>query len=208
MKTILSTSEWDDSQINELDFWSRKRLLGNGKLADRVFCYDYVDEYEKLLGDSRHKTIVDVGSGPVGGILPTLDSKIKIAVDPLFNNYKHSGWKYDNIDYFPIVGSGENIPLLTGFADIVFCMNALDHMRDTRTAFSEMVRILKTGGKLFLLVNFRKKEESTYCHKMFFDKKLIDELVELTSLKVVHEHMEIIKGHLPAETYVGIMEKI
>ncbi len=50
-----------------------------------------------------------------------------------------------------IKGYGEELPFLNENFDIVFSRLAFHHFTDTNTVFSEMVRVLRPGGKLVLI---------------------------------------------------------
>lgn len=50
-----------------------------------------------------------------------------------------------------IKGYGEELPFLNDSFDIVFSRLAFHHFTDVSTAFSEMVRVLKPGGKLVMI---------------------------------------------------------
>jgi SAM-dependent methyltransferase len=47
----------------------------------------------------------------------------------------------------------EELPLLSDYADLVICRNALDHMHNPADALKEMGRILNKEGALFLSVD-------------------------------------------------------
>ncbi len=203
----ISEKEWENSQDGELTFWDNYYKKTKGFIPDRIFCYKFIGRYELLLGNTKDKIVVDVGSGPKGGILPTLKCKEKIAIDSLFSKYEFLGWVYSKQDFIPIISAAEKIPLLNDYADIVFCMNALDHMKNPSIAFIEMSRILKHNGRLFLSVNLRKEEDRSKCHKICLNREFLIEMFKENGMKLLHEHIEEIEGHLPAITFVIILEK-
>jgi ubiquinone/menaquinone biosynthesis C-methylase UbiE len=58
-------------------------------------------------------------------------------------------------DYSPdIVGDIHALPLKDNSVDAVVCIAVLEHVEDPKKAMSEMYRVLKPGGKLFLYVPF------------------------------------------------------
>lgn len=58
-----------------------------------------------------------------------------------------------SLDYSPdIVGDIHSIPLTDSSIDAIICRSVLEHVKDPQKAMSEMHRILKPGGLLFLQV--------------------------------------------------------
>jgi len=47
--------------------------------------------------------------------------------------------------------NGIKIPYKSGFFDVVFCDNALEHMKEPSKNIAEMARVLKKGGKLVIV---------------------------------------------------------
>ncbi|MHB8092835.1 MAG: class I SAM-dependent methyltransferase [Syntrophales bacterium] len=45
-----------------------------------------------------------------------------------------------------------NLPFADGFFDVVICSEVLEHIEDDKTAVSELLRVLKTGGDLVVSV--------------------------------------------------------
>jgi ubiquinone/menaquinone biosynthesis C-methylase UbiE len=53
-----------------------------------------------------------------------------------------------------VAAVGEQLPIASGSADIVIIENCLDHADEPRRVLSEIARVLKPGGLLWLLVDF------------------------------------------------------
>ena len=104
----------------------------------------------------RDKCIVSVGSGCTGD-LSAWPAGSKVSVEPLAYAYHKLGMLLpDHAGTNPTLYLSrriENLPLLDGCADGVLCRNALDHMFVPRDGLSEMWRILKPGGALYLSVD-------------------------------------------------------
>ncbi|WP_242876006.1 class I SAM-dependent methyltransferase [Cellulosilyticum sp. I15G10I2] len=95
---------------------------------------------------------VDVGAGTgfmTGGLLG-LGAQV-IAVDQSLAMLEELDKKFNynaNIDC--LVGESEKLPIADNKADYVFANMYLHHVKTPRKAILEMVRILKSGGKLIL----------------------------------------------------------
>lgn len=205
MKTKISKEEWNDSQEVEIEYW-KKRLPKNGEPGKSEA---YFKELKKYIGSTKNKILVDVGAGP-RGILSLFESKLSIAIDPLMKKYRKIGYSFKGLKYLPLISPSENMPLLNDFADYVFSTNALDHAEDAKKSFNEMVRILKPGGRLFLIVHLRKNKDLTdRCHKMWFTKSFISKMAKRNKLKILYESLsslEILTWD-ERKSYVGIFKK-
>ncbi|MDO8514679.1 MAG: methyltransferase domain-containing protein [bacterium] len=59
---------------------------------------------------------------------------------------------YDASTGADIVGDIHKMPIADGYCDAIICSSVLEHVRDPLTAMSELRRILKKGGLIFLYV--------------------------------------------------------
>lgn len=101
------------------------------------------------------KTVVSIGCG-CSGDLVTFPSRVKIAIDPLLYVYQQLGLLMSDEVGSPTVYlsiGAEELPLLSEYADLVICRNALDHMHNPAGALREMGRILNNNGALFVSVD-------------------------------------------------------
>jgi len=93
----------------------------------------------------------DVGSGPDGGIGKYVVKRgVKgewVCLDPLIDRIQCVGHIH------PIKAVAEKLPVVAERFDTVFCINALDHMINPTQALVEMRRVIKTDGKLALMVH-------------------------------------------------------
>ena len=99
--------------------------------------------------DPAGKVILDVGCG--GGLLAEEISRLGaavIGVDPSPNSIDvaraHASSAGLTIDYR--VGMGERLPLDDCSADIVYCVDVLEHVTDIDAVVAETVRVLRPGG--------------------------------------------------------------
>lgn len=110
-------------------------------------------DYYKALPDKINNAL-EVGSGPYSNI--RLINKLKkieniFCTDPLMDVYKNfkMTWVSEMSRKGKIKalkGRCEDIEYEDNTFDLVVCNNVLDHVKDSEKCFSEMYRVLKTGG--------------------------------------------------------------
>ena len=139
--------QWQKTQINhELDYWNNKykqSKLDGLNLRENYFFFTS-NRFEKLKLDFADSTVVDIGCGPDGGLLPFVKARLKIGIDALANEYVKS-YPIRN-DILMIPSMAENIPLLSESIGACYCINALDHVMRPYKVLDEIYRVLKKGG--------------------------------------------------------------
>lgn len=101
---------------------------------------------DKKIGEiSKEKTVLDVGGG----------EKFQKWLEPYKTMFAQSNYITMDVDIATgadIIGDIHNIPKDGGSVDAIICSSVLEHIRDPLKAVSEMRRVLKTGGKIFVYV--------------------------------------------------------
>jgi SAM-dependent methyltransferase len=109
--------------------------------------------FARLLRGRREAKIADLGAGPVctlGNIWTGVDISI-IASDMRANAYLELIKKQNVTLLTPLEYQDmENLTYEDESFDVVHCVNALDHTPDASKALSEMKRVCKTGGYIYL----------------------------------------------------------
>jgi SAM-dependent methyltransferase len=161
------TSErWATAQVYEIRFW--KKVAGTDLYVEQVKWPWYQSKAIRLAQLLREHCsdglrplegqIVELGSGPVG-IAPLLTAAPVWLIDPLARDYvklsAFTRFRPSNASYF--AACGEAIPVGSGVASLLIAENCLDHVRDVGAVVSEMRRVLKPGGILFLTVSCRSR---------------------------------------------------
>jgi SAM-dependent methyltransferase len=118
-----------------------------------------LDEVAHCLGQDptwlEDKAVVSIGCGCSGDLI-AFPARTKVAIDPLLHVYQQLGLLMADEVGSPTVYlsmSAEELPLLSDYAHLVICRNALDHMHNPAAALKEIRRILNKDGNLFLSVD-------------------------------------------------------
>jgi|TARA_B100001964_G_C14064319_1_gene522860 SAM-dependent methyltransferase len=131
---------------NELLYWQRHYLTDGGRFHNSQY-------RKKMLGmaeenDSQfleNKVVADFGCGPRGSLSWVKSAKELIGIDVLADDYALLfDLSQHNMRY---VRSDEmHIPLPLGYVDVLFSLNAIDHVDNFEVMCKELFRILKPGG--------------------------------------------------------------
>lgn len=105
----------------------------------------FKSRWEKAVGSLEDKVVVDIGCGP-GNIFATLDKKPKllIGVDVAPNSLEIA----KQFGYVPVLADAENLPFISGFADVVTLNAALHHCDNMEAILKEAGRLVKPGGRI------------------------------------------------------------
>jgi SAM-dependent methyltransferase len=120
------------------------------------------------------KVIADFGCGPRGSLCWAANARQRIGIDVLVDKYRLLGIDKQNMTY---VQSSENtIPLPDASVDILFTINALDHVDNLNVMCTELLRILKTTGQF--IASFNLEEDASVCEpQTLTEEKLHDTLL-------------------------------
>lgn len=109
----------------------------------------FIECWHTALSGSLHdKIVVDIGCGP-GNVYAALKPscgtpKTLIGVDIALSALKIA----KDIGYLPVLADAQNIPLMSGFADLVIVNACLHHCDDMTAVLSEAARLVRPGGLL------------------------------------------------------------
>jgi SAM-dependent methyltransferase len=139
--------------------YGRDKFGGSYDAERRAYSQLLLEEVANYLRQEptwlEDKTVVSIGCGCSGDLI-TFPCRVKIAIDPLLYLYQQLGLLLRDEVGSPTVYlsiGAEELPLLSDYADLVICRNALDHMQSPGRALKEMARILNNNGALFLSVD-------------------------------------------------------
>ncbi len=134
---------------DELAFWKSRWELDGGHLRN--------DHYRRLMlamaerADESFldgKIVGDFGCGPRGSLVWTKTAALRVGIDVLADRYAE--YFADNLLSHGMVyvkSTERVIPIPSDFLDVLFTLNAMDHVFDFATMCREVRRVLKPGGE-------------------------------------------------------------
>jgi ubiquinone/menaquinone biosynthesis C-methylase UbiE len=141
--------------IKQLTFGiqANRYYFGHPEWAENYFqaCHRdsaFTDAWKTAIGSWQDKIVVDVGCGP-GNVYAALKAscgtpQLMIGVDVSLGGLKMA----QKIGYAPVLADAHNIPLASGFADIVVVNATLHHCDDMGVVLAEAARLVRPGGLL------------------------------------------------------------
>lgn len=141
----------------ELKYWLAHADMDDHRNKIRLYCEAFgVSELDM-------ESALEVGPGPLLGILPHVKASVKVGVDPLFHAYEavglmppDSGFQLFNVP-FETWDTGRRF-------DAVFCVDSLDHGEMGTEILQRIANLLKPGGRLYLHVHLRPEELLNLIH--------------------------------------------
>jgi SAM-dependent methyltransferase len=93
------------------------------------------------------KIVADFGCGPRGSLVWARDALLRIGIDVLADRYADAFPNTIRSHGMIYVKSTEKIiPLPSDFVDVLFTLNAIDHVSDFPAMCSEIIRVIRPGG--------------------------------------------------------------
>lgn len=158
----ISDRAWKEAQAYEIKYTFKYQWKKEWKNLYR----NHLKTFFGVDGQFPESIVVDVGCGPIG-IVSVIEAKKKIGIDPLIDEYNKI-YKDRQTDVEYINSKAEDIPLPDSYADIVFCVNTLNHVQDPEKVLGQIARILKPTGTLYFDVHINPRNIG---HPHVFTKK-------------------------------------
>jgi len=159
----------------EISYWRSKFKIDGGMFSNA--------HYEEMMlamaqeADDRFlqkKIVADFGCGPRGSLVWAASASLRIGIDVLADQYADEFSKSILTHSMIYLKSTEKvIPLPSGFVDVLFTLNAMDHVDEFPVMCSEIIRILKHGG--VFIGSFNLEEPKTAAEPQRLNQEIIDE---------------------------------
>jgi SAM-dependent methyltransferase len=191
--------------------WQRDRLRELGRslgLAENPGINGSRDPVDPALDQwCQKQSVIELGAGPFPAIAAAPAWRRAIAVDPLAKSFVEEGLVPSAADHITYIEApGEHLPLPAGFADLVVMDNALDHVSDPGAVLSEIRRVLRPGGFLWLLVDLSTHKDHMHPHP--FEEMRLRSLLKEQGYEVVTDRVSGHKSHPNAYgEYRGLLRK-
>jgi 2-polyprenyl-6-hydroxyphenyl methylase/3-demethylubiquinone-9 3-methyltransferase len=151
------TLRWRIAQWFELRWW-QNYLRDKDHVAYGTWKKNYWQNTLAKIGAeinlAQSKTIADLGCGPAG-IFIWLKDKTVTALDPLIDTYEEKTGFFKKSDYPNTTFVNSTIedfkPALK--YDLVFCMNAINHVHDIQKAFDKVKAACKEDGTVVISID-------------------------------------------------------
>ncbi|HET8579487.1 MAG TPA: methyltransferase domain-containing protein [Nitrospiraceae bacterium] len=164
-----------DKYASELSFW--KWMLD---AADGTFKNSHYERLMLAMAEEpsddflRGKIVSDFGCGPMGSLVWAKSASLRIGIDVLADCYSDkftSNILSHGMVYLKC--TEKVIPLPSNFVDVMFTLNAIDHVDYLSIACSEILRVMKPGGDF--IGSFNLEEPATPCEPQRLNEKIIRE---------------------------------
>ncbi len=157
---------WKFAQYLEIKWW--KDYL-ESKDVDEYLAWKkkyWIDFISKIpnLPELKNLSILDAGCGPAG-IFTILESNQVDAIDPLLDKYKTLA-HFNSANYPYTKFTTQTIEQLTiqEKYDVIFCLNAINHVENIELAYRQLAKALKPNGILVVSIDAHR---NTFLHKLF-----------------------------------------
>lgn len=187
-----------DKKTSELSFWKSRLDLDNGVFSNSHYQRLMLAMAEEPNDDfMRGKIVADFGCGPRGSLVWTKSPYLRIGIDVLADQYADEFT--ENIishEMIYLKSTEKVIPLPSNFVDVMFTLNAIDHVDSFSQMCSEIIRVLKPGGDF--IGSFNLEEPPTPTEPQKLDEIIIKEHL-LNELDVIS--YRITKSRTDGEGY-------
>ena len=156
----------------ELRYWDVVWELQGGSFQDgsdkRTMLGMAQEEDQSFL---QGKIVADFGCGPSGSLCWATEARLRIGIDILADAYTKFNTKSHDMVY--VCATEEQIPLPSGYVDVLYTVNAMDHVWNFKVMCKELRRILAPGG--VFLASFNLQEPTTACEPQCLTEEKVHE---------------------------------
>lgn len=145
------------AQWFELRWW-KNYLRGKDKATylqwKKGYWLNMLEQIADVVKINPTRTVCDLGCGPAGIYIALPDNKIT-AVDPLLDEYEKHLPFFDKREYPTVIFTNSTIEDYASRQpfDIVFCLNAINHVYDIETGFAKLRGLCTTNGQVVVSID-------------------------------------------------------
>ncbi|MCB0507345.1 MAG: methyltransferase domain-containing protein [Bacteroidetes bacterium] len=158
--------KWKLAQTLEYKWW--QNYLKNKDVSTYLdwklnYWKDFLVDISSIIETPSNKTILDAGCGPAG-IFMALDGNKVTAIDPLLDKYATlEHYQQEKYPYTTFIQSSIEAYKEQEKFDIIYCLNAINHVNEIELCYDNLIAALKPNGYLII---------STDAHRHQFLKKI------------------------------------
>ena len=155
----------------ELGFWNAQLAHGQDNAQADLYYRQLMLAVADEPDDSflAGKIVADFGCGPRGSLNWASSAAQRIGIDVLADAYAPLGIRQHRMTY--VCSSEAVIPLPSNYVDVLWTVNALDHVSNLRVMCRELLRILAPGGTFIASLNL--DEPPSLCEPQRLDERTI-----------------------------------
>ncbi len=137
-----------EKDVAALSFWRRKFEIDRGKFTNSHYQKLMLAMAEESSADFlQGKIVADFGCGPRGSLVWAKSASLRIGIEVLADRYADEFT--ENLishDMIYLKSTEKVIPLPSEFVDVIFTLNAIDHVDNFSLMCAEILRIMKPDG--------------------------------------------------------------
>ena len=215
---MIKTWRWRVAQVFEVRWWKNylaQKDVDSYLKAKKNYWHTVLNNISKSLHLQPGQHILDAGCGPAG-IYIVLNEYNVTAIDPLLDTYKNT-LPHFKPEMYPFVSfvteTLENYRCPQQF-DIVFCMNAINHVSQLDEAFLTLYKCAKPGARIVVSIDAHnhqffkhifRLQPADILHPHQYD--LAEYKAMLTKLGCTITQTELVKKEFLFNHYILIAEK-
>jgi SAM-dependent methyltransferase len=166
---------WVSKYDAELSYWKSRHRIDGGVFKNSHYkriMLSIAEEQDD--GFLEGKVVADFGCGPRGSLVWATSASLRIGIDVLADQYADA-FAEDILSHGMIYlkSTEKTIPLPPNFIDVMFTVNAMDHVDSFSTICREVIRVIKTGG--IFVGSFNLEEPATATEPQKLNVKRIEE---------------------------------
>jgi 2-polyprenyl-3-methyl-5-hydroxy-6-metoxy-1,4-benzoquinol methylase len=144
---------------HELKYWKERFTKEGGHLENHFYGKLMLGVADEPNDDFlKEKVVGDFGCGPRGSLIWAKQANLRIGIDVLANQYIECFPKeYLTHGMIYVTCTEQSIPIPDATFDVIYTVNALDHVANLTVMCNELRRILKPGGLIIGSYNLNHK---------------------------------------------------